>query len=128
MSLADIEDAVIAPERWLSLVYNCKGAPDEMLIPSQTRILELSERVNDQDIIPSLYLVPGGRFLIILASSLALFDVYDYASPRLIAETVIPFFNRDFFLVHSSTDGEGIRIFVSQSSGPYLDSNDACVI
>jgi len=60
MSLADIEDAVTAPERWLSLVYDSQ----EMLIPSQSRILELSERVNDPDIYPSLYLVPGGRFLI----------------------------------------------------------------
>ena len=124
MSLADVEDAVTAPERWLSLVYNSQ----EMLIPSQTRILELSERVNDPDIYPSLYLVPGGRFLIIFASSLTLFDVsYGYASPRLVAETISPFSDRDLFLVHSSTDGEGIRILVSQSPGSNLDPDDECV-
>ena len=131
MLLTDLEDAVISPMRWLSFVSNSQRTADNMLIPSQTWILELSELAKDPDRkSPSLYLVPGGRFLITVAKSIALFDVScDYASPRFIAETVTPFSsNRETFLVHSSTDGEGIRIFVSQSLRSNSSSTHECVV
>jgi hypothetical protein len=130
MSLADLEDAVTAPGRWLSFVSNSQRTVDNKLIPSRTRIFQLSELAKDADhIIPSLYLVPGGRFLITFANSIALFDVScDYVSPKFMAETMAPFSNQEMFLVHSSTDGKGIRIFVSQSLGPNSGSSCQCVV
>jgi hypothetical protein len=117
MSLADLEDAVTAPGRWLSFISNSQRTVDNMLIPSQTRTLQLSDLAKEEDrTFPSLYLVPGGRFLITFANTIALFDVScDYVSPRFIAETMTPFSHRETLLVHSSTDGEGIRIFISES-------------
>lgn len=130
MSLADLEDAVTAPERWLSFVFNSQRTVDNMLIPSQTRILQLSELAKDPDEkFTPLYLVPGGRFLITFASSIALFDVScDYVSPRCIAETTTLFSNRDIFLVHPSTDGEGIRILISQFPASNSDYSQECVV
>lgn len=130
MSLADLEDAVTAPARWLSFVSNPQPTVDNVLIPSQTRIFQLSELPRDLgDIFPSLYLVPGGRFLITLGNSIALHDVsLDYIFPRLIAETMARFANRETFLVHSSTDGQGIRIFISQSPSSNSDSSQECVV
>jgi len=130
MSLADLEDAVTAPARWLSFVSNSQRTLNNMLIPSQTRILQLPELAKDPDrIFPSVYLVPGGRFLITFANTIALFDVScDYVSPRLIAETMTPFSNREMLLVHSSTDGEGIRIFVSESLCSNSGSTYECVV
>ncbi|KIM37049.1 hypothetical protein M413DRAFT_448764 [Hebeloma cylindrosporum] len=117
MSLADLEDAVTAPTRWLSLASKSQHRADNVLVPSQTRTLQL---VHGHDTVPSLYLVPGGRFLITFADSIKLFDVSrDYISPRLIAEIMTPFPNRgDTFLDHASVDGEGIRIFASESPNP----------
>ena len=126
MTLGDLEDAATAPSRWLSLVYN-SHLTDDMLIPSQTRILKLPDQIDDPFIIPSLYLVPGGRFLLIFTKFLMLFDLhYNQVPPRFIGST--PVFLRGLCLVHPSTDGDGIQIFVSESPDGNPGSPDECVI
>ena len=110
MSDLELERAAIAPHRWIEL---CSGFQkqqsndsSEMLSPRTTRIIK--------DVINSLYIVPGGRYLVIVGDGLFVWDL-GYVSTvdcKLVASVGLGD-DFEFCMVQATPDGKGLVILSS---------------
>ena len=110
MSDLELERAAMAPHRWIEL---CSGFQkqqsndfSEMLSPRTTRIIK--------DVINSLYIVPGGRYLVIVGDGLFVWDL-GYVSTvdcKLVASVGLGD-DFEFCMVQATPDGKGLVILSS---------------
>ena len=126
MSLLELEHAAVVPSLWRSIGSGDKPLPvGDSDQPYRTkRILRRPTSHGDNgitawgDTLLDLFLVPGGRYLILFFNDLM--SVYDLGNTpdtildcntRLLASVEIQF--EYLFMVHPSPDGSALRIFVS---------------
>ena len=111
MSDVELEQAALAPHRWISLCSTfAKQHPndsDAVLRPSKTRIIQKPDSS-----LPDIFLVPGGRYLV--NSSLDGMCVWDLgytsnADPKLLA-SLGPNGGLHSFRVNTTTDRMGLII------------------
>jgi hypothetical protein len=111
MSDLELEQAAIAPHRWIALYGPFKkqhpGDPDAILRPRTTRII--------RDVARScLFLVPGGRYLVVAGKSdLFVWDLGYVSNTHctLIASVALED-ESDTCRVQATPDGMGLIIFV----------------
>jgi len=127
MTLLELEQAAVVPSLWSSIRFDSKSMPwtgdNRWLVYGTKRILRRPTGQDDGRVawgnyLDGLFLVPGGRYLIIFFSNrLSVFDIGNVPDASLdhkarpLASAEIRF-NLDF-LVHPSPDGAALRIFVS---------------
>jgi len=111
MSLLDLEYATISPKLWE------RKAKAENLSPCLTRTIDTSFNRGSSMVRPRAYLIPGGRFLVLLQNGhLALWDLgYVSDSDHWMTESARTPIARieteaSSYAVHPSPDGLSIRI------------------
>ncbi|KAJ3514977.1 hypothetical protein NLJ89_g2055 [Agrocybe chaxingu] len=129
MSLLELEYAATAPRRWISLP-ECSN-PKEFLPPYTTPRQVLIDLGNQEPgIITSLYLIPGGRYLVTFAWNwigvwdlgMTLSTCVEDFQPL----AIVPVRYDSMFLVHPTPDGRGFRIYLSSNvDAGGSDSNDS---
>ena len=110
MSDLELERAAMAPHRWIEL---CNGFQKQqsndvskIILPRATRYVE--------NIINSLYLVPGGRYLVTAGTGLSVWDL-GYVSTaycKLVASVEMED-DFEFCMVQATLDGKGLVILSS---------------
>ena len=107
MSDLELERAAMAPHRWIELcgAFQMQHSNDvsEMLRPRTTRIIE--------DSIVSLFIVPGGRYMVTAGSGLLVWDL-GYVSTvecKLVASVGLEDVF-EFLMVQATPDGKGLVI------------------
>jgi hypothetical protein len=119
MSDLELEQAAIAPHRWLHLCGVFKkqhhGDPDAILHPRTTRfIMPVNFRASTSG--PRLFLVPGGRYVVIAANKrLFVWDLgyVSNACCTLITSVGLEGDNELLFMVQATPDKMGLIILVS---------------
>ncbi|KAF8802291.1 hypothetical protein BYT27DRAFT_7173508 [Phlegmacium glaucopus] len=119
MSLLELERASMGPRRWIARSSSKERTLDGVLPHLAMRRLILPTIdglfVGDPESLESVYLVPGGRYLFSFSKNwMGLWDLGSpYSSgkePHVIATASVVFFG--LYLVHSTPDGLGLRIFI----------------
>lgn len=123
MSIAELERAAIAPFRWIARSLNSKDRNVDGTLPSRrTQILENSvvSMVNEQqESVDSInvYLVPGGRYLVVGGPDclgvwdlgyISSNDISSDGKPTKVWATTVKQISN--FIVQPTPDGLGIRI------------------
>jgi len=119
MSDAELERAATAPSRWIALSYVEAKKDDHFLPPRVTRVKDPStlmgfEGLASTDLLANLYLVPGGRYLVIGGQNcLGVWDLGYNTNAGMSSDENIwtaPVDDIQDFIVHPTPDGLGIRI------------------
>ena len=112
MSDLELERAAMAPRRWIGLCGAFKNHNHKMRHPRISRIIDLENEAN------SLFIVPGGRYLVTAGNSILVWD-FGYVSTvdcKLVASAGLG----DNFeycmqcLVQATPDGKGLVIIYSK--------------
>ena len=125
MSDLELEQAAIAPHRWIRLCGALKAQdsadPGEILYPRTTRIIMPVDLTMQPK--PYIFLVPGGRYLVIVESNLSVWDLgyVPNAHCTLIASVGLESGSQGdhdeafklFCMVQATPDDMGLIIFVS---------------
>ncbi|KAF8800133.1 hypothetical protein BYT27DRAFT_7175825 [Phlegmacium glaucopus] len=129
MSVAQLERAATAPLRWIALSSSKDRNNNEVLHPRGIRVIEdpfaSTKNVQFQNArelrsFTSLYLVPGGRYLVTSSDCLGLWDLASVSDSDMTSDgkltmwtTEIPEFG--LWCIQPTPDGLGIRILANSS-------------
>jgi hypothetical protein len=110
MSDLELERAAMAPRRWIELcgAFPEQHSNDEMLHPRTTRVIDNKNKIN------SLFIVPGGRYLVTAGIGLVVWDLgyVPTVDCKLVASAAL---GDEFVccLVQVTPDGNGLVILSS---------------
>ena len=106
MSDLELERAAMAPRRWIKLCGAYQKQPSNELCPRTTR--------NIQNGVKSLFIVPGGRYLVTAGNGLFVWDLgYDSTVDWKLVASVRREYEFRFCTVQATLDGKGLVILSS---------------